>query len=144
MDKEIKVSLTIALPGSVMLSKEECLKTTQKEIEKKTKAGKIYKKIINIQVEDWDKMNSHTMRVTESKKSNPKTITFHTRKSKQATQSINICKEAYDYMTSEVCPSWSNNKKWKLIKSEQRLKAHLSRIAESLGGYMLSYKVFED
>ena len=29
MNNEIKVSLNITLPGRVMLSKDECLKTTQ-------------------------------------------------------------------------------------------------------------------
>ena len=31
MNNEIKVSLTIALKGSTMFSKEECLKTTQNQ-----------------------------------------------------------------------------------------------------------------
>lgn len=52
---EIKLSLSIELRGSTMFSKEECLKTTHKVIEK-TKAGKIYKKTIEAKVEDWDKM----------------------------------------------------------------------------------------
>ena len=62
---EIKLSLSIELRGSTILSKEECLKTTHKVIEKKTKAGKIYKKTIEVKVEDWDKMEKHTMRVTD-------------------------------------------------------------------------------
>lgn len=49
---DIKLNLSIELPGSTMLSKEECLKTTRKVIEKKTKAGKIYKKTIEVKVED--------------------------------------------------------------------------------------------
>lgn len=144
MDKEIKASLTVALPGSVMLSKEECLKTTQKVIERKTKTGKVYKKTIDIQVEDWDKMDSHTMKVTGPKGSDPESITFHTRKTKPATQSVNICREAYDYMTSKECPSWNKIGVWNQMKPKQRLESHLQRIAEHLGGKIVSYEVFED
>lgn len=141
---EIKVSLTIALRGSTMFSKEECLKTIQKVIERKTKTGKVYKKTIEIQVEDWDKMDKHTMQVTGPNGSDPEIITFHTRKTKPATQSINICKEAYDYMTSKECPAWSKIGTWSQMKPEQRLESHLQRIAEHLGGTVISYKVFED
>ena len=76
---EIKLSLSIELPGSTMFSKEECLKTTRKVIEKKTKAGKIYKKIIEVKVEDWDKVEKHSMSVANMNGTNPEIITFHTR-----------------------------------------------------------------
>lgn len=141
---EIKLSLSVELQGSTMFSKEECLKTTRKVIEKKTKAGKIYKKTIEVKVEDWDKMEKHSMRVTDKDGTNPEIITFHTRKCKPATQSINICKEAYDYMTSKECPAWSKIGTWSQMKPEQRLESHLQRIAEHLGGTVISYKVFED
>lgn len=145
MDKEIKVSLTVALQGGTMLSKEECLKTTQKVIEKKTKSGKVYKKVIEVQVEDWNKMNKHTMQVTGSNGSNSEVITFHTRKTKPAAQSINICKEAYDYMIDkDSCPSWSKPGKWTAMSEKERLEAHLQRTVEYLGGISYTYQVFED
>lgn len=144
MNNEIKVSLTIALRGSTMLSKEECLKTTQKVIERKTKTGKVYKKIIEVQVEDWDKMDKHTMQVRPNG-SDPEIITFHTRKTKPTKQSINICKETYDYMIGkDSCPSWFKPVKWAVMSKKERLEAHLQRIAEHLGGTIISYKVFED
>lgn len=139
---EIKVSLTVALRGSTMFSKEECLKTTQKVIERKTKTGKAYKKTIEVQVEDWDKMDKHIMRVINDQ--NIEKRPFYTRKTKPATQSVNICKEAYDYMVSKECPVWSRNAEWAKMKSKQRLESHLQRIAEHLGGTVISYKVFED
>ena len=144
MNNEIKVSLTVALRGGVMLSKEECLKTTQKTIEKKTKSGKVYKKTINVQVEDWDKMDKHTLKVVDKDGKNPEVVTFHTRRTKPATQSMNICKEAYKYMTSKECPAWRKPYQWAQMSPKQRLEAHLQRIAEDLGGEILSYKVFED
>lgn len=141
---EIKVSLTIALQGSVMFSKEECLKTTQKVIERKTKGGKVYKKTINVQVENLDIMDKHTMQVTDENGKNPESVTFYTRKTKPATQSMNLCREAYEYMTSKECPAWSKIGVWNQMKPKQRLEAHLQKIAGHLGGRVLSYKVFKD
>ena len=142
---EIKLNLSIELPGSTMLSKEECLKTTRKVIEKKTKAGKIYKKTIEVKVEDWDKMEKHSMRVANIKGTNPEIITFHTRKCKPATQSLNMSKEAYEYMINEGSyPSWSKPGKWAAMSEKERLEAHLQRTVEYLGGISYTYQVFED
>ena len=142
---EIKVSLTVELPGAIMWSKEECLKTTHKVIEKKTKAGKIYKKTIKVRVEDWDKMEKHTVRVTDINGTNPEIIAFHTRKCKPATQSLNISKEAYEYMIDkDSCPSWSKPGKWVAMSKKERLESHLQRTVAHLGGISYTYQVFED
>lgn len=142
---EIKLNLSIELPGSTMLSKEECLKTTRKVIEKKTKAGKIYKKTIEVKVEDWDKMEKHSMRVANIDGTSPEIITFHTRKCKPATQSLNMSKEAYECMINEdSCPSWSKPGKWAAMSEKERLEAHLQRTVEYLGGISYTYQVFED
>lgn len=140
---EIKLSLSIELQGSTMFSKEECLKTTQETIT--TKNGR--KRIVTKVVEDWDKMEKHTMRVTEhyaDKEPVTETITFHTRKLKPATQSLNICKEGYNYMISGECPYWSKPKVWNNLSEKERLEAHLQRIAEGLGGTSYTYQIFED
>lgn len=142
---EIKLSLSIELRGSTMFSKEECLKTTHKVIEKKTKAGKIYKKTIKVKVEDWDKMEKHSMRVTDNNGTNPETITFHTRKCKPATQTINMSKEAYEYMISkDSCPPCFKPREWSTMNKKERLEAHLKRTVEHLGGTSYTYQVFED
>lgn len=142
---EIKLSLSIELQGSTMFSKEECLKTTHKVIEKKTKAGKIYKKTIKVKVEDWDKMEEYSMRVTNRDGINPEIITFHTRKCKPATQSLNMNKEAYEYMIDkDSCPSWSKPSKWAAMSKKERLEAHLQRTVEHLGGTSYTYQVFDD
>ena len=62
---EIKLSLSIELQGSTMFSKEECLKTTRKVIERKTKSGKVFKKTIYVQTEDLDKMTKGSVRITD-------------------------------------------------------------------------------
>jgi hypothetical protein len=142
---EIKLNLSIELPGSTMLSKEECLKTTYKVIEKKTKAGKIYEKTIEVKVENWDKMEKHSMRVANTNGTNPEIITFHTRKCKPATQSLSMSKEAYEYMIDkDSCPSWSKPGKWAAMSEKERLEAHLQRTVEYLGGISYTYRVFED
>lgn len=142
---EIKLSLGVELQGSTMFSKEECLKTTRKVIEKKTKAGKIYKKTIEVKVEDWDKMEKHSMRVANTNGTNPEIITFHTRKCKPATQFLNMSKEAYEYMIDkDSCPSWSKPGKWTAMSKKERLETHLQRTVEYLGGISYTYQVFED
>ena len=141
---EIKVNLRIVLPGRTLLSKEECLKTTQKTIECKTKKGKSYKKTISVQVEDWGKMHKHTMKVSEGKGHKPEDITFYTRKSKPALQVLNISKEAYVYMIGNECPYWIKPKKWETMNRKEKLESHLQRIVEHLGGTSFTYQVLED
>lgn len=144
MNNEIKVSLNIILQGRVMLSKDECLKTTQKEIIKKNnKTGKSYKKTINEIVEDLSKMDKSTIKVSENGRNN-EVITIYTRKCKPATQSINLYKDTYDYMVSKECPEWSKVSIWNQMSKKTKLEAHLKRIAEHLGGKLESYQIFED
>ena len=138
---EIKLSLSIELQGSTIFSKEECLKTTQKTIT--TKNGR--KRTVTKVVEDWDKMEKHTVRVTNKDGANSEIITFHTRKCKPATQSLNMSKEAYEYMIDkDSCPSWSKPSKWAAMSKKERLEAHLQRTVECLGGISYTYQVFED
>lgn len=138
---EIKLSLSIGLQGSTMFSKGECLKTTQETIT--TKNGR--KRTVTKVVEYWGKMEKHTMRVTDTNGTNPEIITFHTRKFKPATQSLNMSKEAYKYMIDKnSCPSWSKPGKWAAMSEKERLEAHLQRTVEHLGGISYTWQVFED
>ena len=138
---EIKVSLTITLKGSVMFSKEECLKTTQETIT--TKKGR--KRTVTKAVEDLSKMEKNTLRVTDKNGTNPEIITFHTRKCRPATQSVNMSKEAYEYMISkDSCPAWIKVGKWYVKSKRERLEAHLQKTVEHLGGTSYTYKVFDD
>ena len=137
---EIKVNLSIVLRGSTMFSKEECLKTTQETITNKNGRKRTVVKI----VEDWEKMEKHTMRV-KSTNTKPEIIVFHTRKCKPATQSINMNKDAYEEMTSKsICPAWVKPSKWNMMSRKERLESHLQKITEHLGGVSFTYQVFED
>lgn len=138
---EIKLSLSIVLQGSTVFSKEECLKTTQETII--TKNGR--KRTVTKVVEDWDKMDKYSMRVTDQKGTSPEIITFRTRKTRPATQSLNMSEEAYKYMIDKnSCPSWLKPRKWNAMSEKEKLEAHLQRIAEYLGGTSYTYQVFED
>ena len=138
---EIKLNLSIVLPGRILLSKEECLKTTRETIT--DKSGK--KKTVIKVIEDYSKMNKHSMKVRGVKKSDSETITFFTRKSIPATQSINMTKESYDYMTDRnSCPPWSKQSKWNTMSKKERLESHLQRTTEHLGGISYTYQIFED
>lgn len=140
---EIKVSLTIELPGAIMWSKEECLKTTQKTIINKTKNGKAYKETINVQVEDWDKMDSQSLRVVGE--NGTETLIFHTRKCKTASEHVNISKEAYDMMVDKSqCPYGISHYDWKRMSRQARLDYHMSKIAENKGALGYDYFVFDD
>ena len=137
---EIKVNLSIVLRGSTMFSKEECLKTTQETITNKN--GR--KRTVVKTVEDWEKMEKHTMRV-KGINTKPEIIVFHTRKCKPATQSINMNKDAYEEMTSKsICPVWVKPSKWNMMSRKERLESHLQKITEHLGGVSFTYQVFDD
>ena len=124
---ESKVSLSITLPGRVMLSQE-----VADTLEKQHQCG--YTKH-SMMVEWYDKHH----------KKHKDLISFKTRNCETATQSINMCNDAYYAMIDKTnCPGWCNKKKWSNMSKRQRLEAHLQRITESLGGTSFTYEVFED
>lgn len=124
---EIKVSLSITLQGGVMYSQEQA-KALEKE-----KAGTGY--------------DTFNMRV-EGKKSDGKkdvqTITVKTRKSKPASQSLNLSMDAYNYMVSNEAPYFVKPRDWERLTKKQRLEAHLKRIVEGLGGVSFTYAVLDN
>lgn len=127
---EIKVSLNIKLPGRVMLSQESA--------DSLEKLG-LHGYSMNRMVVEW--------------KNKKDIINFKTRNCIPAVQSINISKEAYEYMTAKDkrkdkdgmnCPSFSTPQKWFPLSRKERLEAHLKEIAASRGGVLMNYCVFED
>lgn len=127
MNNEIKVSLSVTLQGSVMLSQEQA-KALEKE-----KEGTGY--------------DTFNMRV-EGKKSDGKkdvqTITVKTRKNKPASQSLNLSMDAYNYMVSSEAPYFVKPRDWERLTKKQRLEAHLKRIVEELGGVSFTYAVLDN
>ena len=60
-------------------------------------------------------------------------------------QSSNMTQEAYDFMTSNEIPHWFKKMgNWNKLKPNERLKFHLDKYAETLGGKLMNFQVFED
>lgn len=121
---EIKISMSITLPGGVMLTQAEA-----KQLEKE-KTGTGFD-ITKLKVED--------------KKGNKDVLSIKTRKYKSCSQSINMSKEAYDYMTSkDSCLPNIKSYMWAKMNKKQRLEAHLDLVCKALKGTSYTYKVFDD
>lgn len=121
---EIKISVSITLPGGVMFTQAEA-----KQLEKE-KAGTGFD-ITKLKVED--------------KKGNKDVLSIKTRKYKSCSQSINMSKEAYDYMTSrDGCPPNVKSFIWAKMNKKSRLEAHLDLVCKALKGTSYTYKVFDD
>lgn len=92
----------------------------------------------------------HSMVVEQHKRMGKKvkvdkeTIHFKTRNTIPAVQNINLSKEAFEYMTGKDCPSFLTPKEWSRMGKIKKLEAHLAEIAESRGGTVLHYHIFED
>lgn len=146
---EIKVRLSMNVPGAQMLSSQECDKNPRKNynteaitVEFPTKRGKTHKE----------------------------TITVRTRKHRLVKRVLNISKGAYNSMTAvdqpptkrlakeilatKVVGKGKNGKPKKVITETtvwahqftpiQRLNWHMSRIADSLGAVDYSFEVLDD
>lgn len=81
----------------------------------------------------------------EGKKGDTEIPHIRTRKCKSCSQSINMSKEAYDYMTSkDSCLPNIKSYMWAKMNKTQRLKAHLDLICKALKSTSYTYKVFDD
>lgn len=120
MDTNIKISLSIELPGSTMFSKEASFKNATPLP---------------------DKHNKEFMKIKNGN-GNLETITINTRKCIPAKQVINISEEAYNYFISDEKPP-EYRSDWKKMSSAARLYYHLDSIAKAMGGKMIDYKVLD-
>ena len=123
---EIKVSVSIILPGSILLTQEKA-ETLEKE---QPNSG----------------FEKNTQVVTDDRGKNREVIHYQTRKCRTANQSIKLNREAYLSMIDKsTCPIWFKNpKRWATMSSKEMLESHLKRLTEHLGGISFTYKVFED
>ena len=142
MDTSIKVNLSIVLQGSTMLSEQECSKQLKDTIVKKGK-----KKIITKTV--YNKENNTENRIFLDYKDNDgirhrEPLFFMTRNTIPCKKSINISKEAYDYMVSAECPAWEKMGEWKQLSRIKRLTSHMQRICDNEGGISFEFQIFED
>ena len=145
---DIKVSLTILVPGANMISKEESLKSTQVPVINKKTGKQIFKQgkpvVREVLVEDPAKHDLNHVLISNSKGKIVDKISFYTRKTVPARRSMNLSREAYEYMVSNEYPEWYKLRDWKNLKKEQRLLLHLERIAQNFGGELEDYIVYDD
>lgn len=119
---EIKISLTIQLPGATMYNHQECTKEIK---------GK--------KVPDFSKFNKNTMTISNGKTSEK--INFSTRKAKPATQVMYITDESIEYFRSTPPTGFTGN--YKGLSLMQKLQAHFDQIAEDLGGEVLTFQFID-
>lgn len=117
MNNEIKMNLNIKLPGRVMMSEQLCSEN--------------------------NKYDSYSFYITD-KKGKKEFYNIRTRSTIPVTQSINITRIAYDYFIGKDNPSFIPHRQWIKMSKNERLKAHLDNLCESMGGMSYTYKVFED
>lgn len=171
----VKVNLTILLQGSTMMSERDCSKEVQRPVinqkgkyagkQKRDKKGNpIFKTVL---VPDPDKLDHHTIKVACKDEKTNKTVIeslhFGTRKCKVAKQSLNLCEEAYKYMTGHEVPEgyrypkdFKPNKAmlkkgisilsqaWNAMDKKGKLEWHLHQICKSMNGTLGDYTVFND
>ena len=143
MDTSIKVNLSIVLQGSTMLSEQECSKQL---IEYKyNKNTKKKEKVIRLAY-DVDKVTPNRLFLDYKDASgrHKEPIYFMTRNTIPCKKSINISKEAYDYMVSAECPAWEKMGEWKQLSRIKRLTSHMQRICDNEGGISFEFQIFED
>lgn len=119
---EIKVSLSLELPGSSMLSEQECSKEPKKNY------------------------SYFRMKICSGKKKkNEETIQVAVRKTRTIKQNLKLSREAYDYMTdNKACPDQKLRKIWGRLTVNQRLQYHCQQIADTLGAVGFSFEVLDD
>lgn len=120
----IKVNLSILLPGSTMYSVEESTRIA----------------VNGQRAIDTHKHSKFEMDVMDRGKKS--TIKVFTRKSKPAKQVIHLSEEAYNYFTSDDVPYYYKGV-WRSLKTSEKLRWHCQRIAESLGGIVDAIQVLE-
>lgn len=124
---ETKLNLNIILPGRVLLSSQEC-EENPKLLEKQ---------VIRVESLKKDKKKKKLIKDVEY-------LNIYVRTCRPASQSINLTKQAYDYMTSKDCPSFVKPKDWSRMSKIKKLEAHLEETCKALGGISYTYQVFED
>lgn len=136
---DVKLRLSLCVPGAQMLSKQECLKNPKESYN-----------ISKMTVE-------HTVGNGKKAKVKKEILTIKTRKSKEVKQNINITAEAYYHMISDSEPPTPKYAKpvgtkgnnipislWSTMKPKDRLKVHLNLIAEHFNASRYTYEVIDD
>ena len=126
--EEIKVRLSLEVPGATMLSSQDCEKMSKKDA---------YDHSL-MSIETQEKKGKKLIRKNE-------VLHINTRKLKTVKHNISICKEAYVYMIdSKEIPTASIRKSWGGMSKKQRLEFHLNNIAEHFHALSFTYEILDD
>lgn len=128
---DVKINLTILIPGASIMSEQECSKQLKKPVinQKGKYAGKQARdKRGNLlwhysMVLDPTKHDRHSVVVED--KGVKETLTYYTRKQKPATQTINMTSEAYNYFISGEVPHGYHAPK--SFKPYMPIRSHMDR-----------------
>lgn len=122
---EPKISLSLYVPGAILLSSQECDKNPKESYD------------------EHKMLMEYTKGKGKYQKKVKKLVTIKTRKPRLITQNISMCKEAYEHMLS-TAPSRQLEKNWKSLSEHEKLKCHFDLIAHDFRAVDYSYEVFGD
>lgn len=136
---DVKLRLSLCIPGAQKLSKQECLKNPKESYNTS---------IVNV---NYEVKSGKTIKVKSQD------LIIKTRKQRLIKQIINITSEAYYYMIDSTKPPFSKYAKivskrksgtpislWSTMRQEERLKVHLDLIAEHFNASKYTYEVLDD
>lgn len=130
---EVKVRLSMEVPGATMLRTQDLAYKGQSKKDKEA--------LYNYEPLNLDYKVKKKGKIVKYKE----TLHIYTRKSYPAKQVMSISKEAYDFMTngSEI-PSTSTKKIWASMSKKQRLDHHCKLIAENFNAISYSFEILDD
>ena len=107
---DIKINLTILVPGANIMSEQECSKQLKKPVinqrgkyagkQARDKSGNLLWHYVT--VPDLEKHDRHSIMVESNGVKEP--LTYYTRKQRTAKQTLNMSTEAYNYFISSEMP----------------------------------------
>lgn len=114
---DTKINLVVALPGNVAIDKTN----------------------YSLENEESNKENLYPYKV----KVNKVDKTIWLKKRIPAYQSINISRDAFDYMVKNAIEGYGT-KAYIKLSIDKRVELHLTELAKALGGKIASFTIFED
>lgn len=122
---EIKVRLSLNVPGAQLLSEQECSENPKESYNEHKVLAKF------------------TKGKGKSAKKIKKLFIIKTRKQKTVIHNMSICKEAYYHML-KTPTSDKMFKMWNTLSEHEKLKAHFDLIAHDFHAVSYSYKILDD
>lgn len=126
----IKLSVTFELPGSTMLTSQEC-----EENPKENYTSETITYFSPVQYKDGKKTKTKYVK---------ETMKINVRKSIPAKQCINMTMEAYQEMISNTPIPGVPPSTWKKLTKNERIIAHLERIAKDLNSTNYQFTILDD